>query len=62
VPEHDWINGWPSGHRVALAHELVDKREIQNLLHMPIKMMLGNELLQRHGDEWAKCPLCANPS
>src|SRR5260370_23051299 len=57
LKKHDRINGWSSGSRVGLAHQVVDKREVKNLLQMAIKVILGNELLQGDSDQWRKCPL-----
>src|SRR6266700_2497337 len=51
------INGWSPSRRVILANEIVDEREIQRLLQVPIKMILGNQLLQGNGDQRGKCPL-----
>src|SRR6266704_1333741 len=51
------INGWSPSRRVILAHEIVDEREIQRLLQVPVKMILGNQLLQGNGDQRGKGPL-----
>jgi hypothetical protein len=41
----DRINGWSPMSRIALADQIMDKREIQGPLQMAIEMVLGNELL-----------------
>src|SRR5438105_14300717 len=50
LKKHDRINGRSSNNRVGLTHQILDKREIQNFLQMAVKMVLGNQLLQRYGD------------
>src|SRR6266702_1932748 len=57
LKKHDRINGWSASHRVGLAYQVVDKREIQNLVQSAIKVILGNELLQGDRDQWRKRPL-----
>src|SRR5712691_693564 len=51
------INGWSPSHSVMLANEIVDEREIQRLLQLPVKMILGNQLLQGNGDQRGERPL-----
>src|SRR2546421_5445100 len=57
LEKDQWINGWSPSWSVILAHEIVDEREIQSLLQVPGKMILGNQLLQGNGDQRGKRPL-----
>jgi hypothetical protein len=45
LEEDHRINGRSSGNRIELAHQIVDKREIQNLLQMAVKTLNGKESL-----------------
>src|SRR5260370_6239988 len=57
LKKHDWINGGSSNDRVGLTHQIIYKREIQNFLQMAVKMVLGNQFLQRYVDQCGKRPL-----
>src|SRR5258708_13385681 len=57
LEEHDWVNRRSSGSSIALANQIVYKREVQNFLQMAVKMVLGNQLLQGHRYQWGKRPL-----
>jgi hypothetical protein len=55
--EYHRINRRSSGNCVALANQVMHKREIQDSLQMAIKMILGNQFLQGDRDQWGKRPL-----
>src|SRR6266702_5771370 len=57
LEEHDWVNRRSSGSSIALANQIVDKREVQNFEQMAVKMVLGNQFLQRYRDLRGKRPL-----
>ncbi len=48
--KHHRIDRRSSGESIRLAHQIIDKREVQHLLQVPVKMVLGNQFLQGHGD------------